>query len=479
MKSKKTPSPLEEITIDDEELPEGWTLNKLDYAGQWLTGGTPSRSKPEYFNGTIPWVKITDLNDGIVYSTEDKISELGLQNSAAKLLPVGTICVGIYGSIGKIGILGTQAATNQACGNCIVDETKVNSKFLYYYILSQRSDLLSRGRGGTQANINNKILRDWPLPLPPLTEQQRIVARVESLLSHVNAARDKIKRVPLIMKKFRLAVLTVGCSGRLTEEWREEHENKIQSPSLDDILIKRKLLWEERTSLGNSISQRKNRQKYKEPKGPIGDNIEDLPSCWIPITISQLAILDVGFSFSSQNFQNSGIRLLRGENIEPGSLRWIDTKYWSTEQIEDYHHLFLEKGEIVLGMDRPLISAGLKIARVKQDDLPCLLVQRVTRFKMIEPEYTDLLYYNLLTEKFRKYLSENGLTGSALPHITGSAVAEFSLALPSKEEAIEIVRRVSILLERADAFDQEVAAAGRRCERLTQSVLGKAFAGKL
>ena len=200
MKSKKIAPIPEYVFFKGEELPEGWLLLTLDKIGKWRTGGTPSRKITAYFGGNIPWVKSGDLKDGIVTSTEEKITESGVQNSSAKILPAGTVSVALYGAtIGKIGILGIDAATNQACANCIVDPKIISKEFLFYFILSQRQQLIETGQGGAQPNLTNKIIHDWPILLPPLSEQQRIVARIEALLSHIDSTRDRLSRVPLIM----------------------------------------------------------------------------------------------------------------------------------------------------------------------------------------------------------------------------------------------------------------------------------------
>src|SRR5436309_9891760 len=103
MKKATAPQfPIEEIE-DDTDLPEGWAATIIDTAGQWMTGGTPSRKVPAYFGGSIPWVKSGDLNDGVLSTTEEKITQDALQNSAAKLLPAGTVSIALYGAtIGKL-----------------------------------------------------------------------------------------------------------------------------------------------------------------------------------------------------------------------------------------------------------------------------------------------------------------------------------------------------------------------------------------
>ncbi len=480
-----------EEDLDVREVPEGWIVltikdlvsSKKNAIKRGPFGSSIKKSffVPEGFK--IYEQKNIIYNDfaaGNYFISEEKFRELEDFEIRS-----GDFIISCSGTIGKIAIVpnGIQRGIiNQALLKITLNEEKILSKYFFLLCNSERfqKKIARNTHGSTMQNISSvSDIKKITILLPPLSEQQRIVAYVEALLTHINTASNRLSRVPWIMKKFRQVVLVAACEGWLTEEWRENHRNKIQTPSLTDLLSHRKVLWKLRNSKFSSQLKNKTHQKYKEPKEPSKDNIVDLPVGWIPITVSQIAFLDVGFSFSSKEFQDSGIKLLRGENIEPGSLRWRETKYWSEDQIDDYQHLLLEDGEIVLGMDRPLISTGFKIARVTPEDLPCLLVQRVTRFKMVDPEYTDILYYNLQNEKFQKYLAENGLTGSALPHITGSAVKDYTLGLPSKEESNEITRRVNALFARADAFDRQVVAASRRCERLTQAVLGKAFRGEL
>jgi len=160
-------------------------------------------------------------------------------------------------------------------------------------------------------------------------------------------------------------------------------------------------------------------------------------------------------------------------------LRWIDTKYWPADSLAGLEHLMINEGDLILAMDRPVISSGLKLARAVRDDLPCVLVQRVTRFRMVEEETTPYLQYCLLRKAFLDFLTQDGMTGSDLPHITGTGVAEYTIPLPPIEEQREIVRRVEALFAHADQIKGHVRAATIRAERLPQSVLARAFRGEL
>jgi type I restriction enzyme S subunit len=177
----------------DGDVPTNWRDVTLKEIGQWSTGGTPSRKVPHYFGGSFPWVKSGDLRDGLVRSTEESLTQAGLDNSSAKLLPAGTVSVALYGAtIGRVGILDIQAATNQACANCVPDESQIDRWFLLYFLLSERQALIAAGQGGAQPNLTNQIVKDWPARLPPLDEQREIVSRVEDLLARSESIGLKI-----------------------------------------------------------------------------------------------------------------------------------------------------------------------------------------------------------------------------------------------------------------------------------------------
>lgn len=152
-----------------------WQRTALGDICVTTSGGTPSRSRPEFFGGHIPWIKSGDLTDGAVESCSEYITQQGLSQSSAKLFNEGTILLAMYGAtVGKLGILGMCAATNQAvCG--ITPPDALDRKFLFYFLLSQRPNLIGQSIGGAQPNISQTIIRELMLPIPPLPDQRRIV----------------------------------------------------------------------------------------------------------------------------------------------------------------------------------------------------------------------------------------------------------------------------------------------------------------
>lgn len=187
-KKIKKEKPLPEITDDEKpfEIPETWKWVRLGDVGSWASGATPARANTDYYGGKIPWLKTGDLNDGDIIDTSEYITELALKNTSVRLNPVGSVLMAMYGAtIGKIGILKIDATTNQACCACI-PYNGIFNKYLFYFLLSYRKDFIKMGAGGAQPNISKEKIVNTTIPLPPLAEQKRIVAKLEEILPLCN-----------------------------------------------------------------------------------------------------------------------------------------------------------------------------------------------------------------------------------------------------------------------------------------------------
>ncbi len=167
-----------------------------------VSGGTPSRSKTEYWNeGTIPWIKISNIKGKYVNEADEFITKRGLDKSSAKLLAKGTVLYSIFATLGEVGILGIDACTNQAiAGIAIKDVSKLDTDYLYYYLKSKKSYVNNIGRGVAQNNINMSILRNFEVPLPELCKQKEIVAILDMALNIIVARKQEIKKLDDLIK---------------------------------------------------------------------------------------------------------------------------------------------------------------------------------------------------------------------------------------------------------------------------------------
>lgn len=160
--------------------PEGWELASIGSLFQTSSGGTPSRKKVEYFDGDIPWLKTKELLDGPIFETEEKITKLGLQKSSAKLFPPKTVIIAMYGAtIGQLGVLLNQAATNQACCAILPTNDGPSWVFMFLTLLVHRDDLIDLRAGAAQQNINQGIVRDFEFVLP----NEAVLRAFEGLVS--------------------------------------------------------------------------------------------------------------------------------------------------------------------------------------------------------------------------------------------------------------------------------------------------------
>lgn len=192
-----------------------WKKEPLGKICKTTSGGTPSRKNQSYYqNGTIPWVKSGELENNIITTSEEFITEEGLLNSSAKIFPAGTLLIALYGAtIGKLAFLGIDAATNQAvCG--IFQNENVALKYLYYYLLFQRPNLIKQGVGGAQPNISQTILKKLEISYPDsITEQERIVTRIEELFSELDKAVETLQTTKQQLAVYRQAVYSSVYSG--------------------------------------------------------------------------------------------------------------------------------------------------------------------------------------------------------------------------------------------------------------------------
>ena len=192
-------NPKAEITCDNAhytqlpfEIPQNWSWTTLGKIGKWQSGSTPNRLNKDYYNGNIPWLKTGDLNDGYITHIPEYITEKALNETSVKLNPTGSVLIAMYGAtIGKIGILTFPATTNQACCACEVFKG-IDREFIFLFLLSHREEFIKMGGGGAQPNISKEKIINTYIPLPPFTEQQRIINAVNKIFAQLDTIMESL-----------------------------------------------------------------------------------------------------------------------------------------------------------------------------------------------------------------------------------------------------------------------------------------------
>ena len=414
--------------MEERELPVGWEIITLSEAATWGSGGTPSRKNPEYYGGTIPWVKTGELGPRILTKTEETISELGLVNSSAKLFPAGSIAVAMYGAtIGKVSMLGVASATNQACAVAVADPLAVRTEFLFHYLCSQRDEFANAGKGGAQPNISQGLIKGWLFPLAPLNEQRRIAAKLDTTLAAVEACRQRLDGVAAILKRFRQAVLAAATSGELTREWREERGTpEWTNEKASSVCAK--------VQSGGTPKE----GFIEEPGIPF-------------LKVYNLVNQQVDFEYKPQ-FVRPEIHLgpLAKSRVLPG--------------------------DVLMNIVGPPLG---KVAIAPDDHDEWNINQAITLFRPSDRIKGQWIYCLLCEGSAIRDIELRTKGSAGQINISLTQCREFIFPVPSLAEQDEILGRVDDLFTLADQLEARLNAARKIVDRLTPALLAKAFRGEL
>ncbi|MGE0045963.1 MAG: restriction endonuclease subunit S, partial [Hyphomonadaceae bacterium] len=384
-------------------------------------GGTPATDEPRFWNGDIPWVSPKDMKSDEISTSADWITLDAIENSAASLIPPGAVLAvvrsGILARTVPVGVTTRPLAVNQDI-KALCPGPRILPRFLFYFLLASEPALLARvSRAATVHRLSTDDLRNLPLTLPPLSEQKRIVAILDEVFEGIRIATANAEK------------------------------NLANARELDVALIE--------------------------------GFLRDLPSD-VQSSIGDVTDMVVGFAFKSRQYTDApeGVTLLRGDNIVQGALRWEDAKRWPQGDVKPYSDYLLRANDTVIAMDRTWVKAGVKFAQLSEQDLPCLLVQRVARLRCRHDLNHRFLFHLLRSRQFERYvLSIQG--GLGVPHISGGQIAAFVFAKPDLAEqgrVAEILDNASeALIAKAEAYRDRLAGV----ERLKQSILARAFSGQL
>ena len=208
-----TPSGIEWIG----DVPKHWDIGSLGYLASIQTGSTPDRAKPEYWDGDIPWLKTGELNYQRIVDSEERITEAGLANSAAKMAEVGTLMMAMYGqgvTRGRVAILGIRAAYNQACAAIAFGPRLCNDYARYFFVMAYRF-IRDTGNETSQMNLGSGTIAKMKILIPPIEEQKRIVGFLQGELSVFDALTTEAQRAIDLLQERRTALISAAVTGQI------------------------------------------------------------------------------------------------------------------------------------------------------------------------------------------------------------------------------------------------------------------------
>ena len=434
-KKIKKEKPLAEISEDEVpfDIPESWKWVKVGNVGSWSSGATPSRTNPAYYGGIIPWLKTGDLNDGFIKKIPEFITDWALEKTSVRLNPVGSVLMAMYGAtIGKLGILDISATTNQACCACIPYEG-IHNKYLFYYLMSMRRSYIGMAEGGAQPNISKEKIVNSLIPLPPLAEQKRIVAKIEELLPLIGryaVAYEKLEqfnaKFPEDMKK---SILQYAIQGKLVEQRAEEGTGE-------------ELYQQIQAEKQHLIAEKKIKKEKPLPEIAENEIPFDIPESWKWVRLNNIAESIVDCPHSTPKYLDMETEYCTIDtNCIDGKgditkWRYVDTDTYTAR----IARLTPQKDDIVYTREGSICRAAI----LPEGPKVCL-GQRVMLIRSANGVFPQFIRRLLMSPMVIRKLTEQQ-KGIGAKHVNVSDVCNLILPLPPLAEQERIVAKLEEIL---------------------------------
>lgn len=397
-----------------------WKTEPLGDIAFMTSGGTPSSKISAYYeNGTIPWVRSGELENGAIRDTEIKITQAGLDNSSAKIFPRGTLLIALYGAtIGKLAYLDIDACTNQAvCG--IFENDKVSLKYLYYFLLFHRPDLVKQGVGGAQSNISQTILKKLMVYYPvDKTEQLRIVARIEELFSELDNGVETLRKTKQQLAVYRQAVM----------------KSVFQGVAQNSATV----------SLGELLFGIEGGKSFKCEERPPQE--------------TEFGIVKVSaVTWGTYNEEES-------KTCQP--CQFIESKR-------------INVGDFLFSRANTLELVGNCVV-VETVNKNLMLSDKILRFHFKDGILPKYVMYYLRTREGKKQIQEFS-TGNqeSMRNIGQDRIKKITVPVCSTEDQNKVISEIETRLSVCDSIEKTVDTALQQAEAMRQSILKQAFEGKL
>lgn len=434
-----------------DELPHGWASLRLDELVCSRKGKKPNASRPEASKGFVPYLDIQAIEKGDISSYAEAVSSRLGTNEDVFVVWDGARSG--WAGLGREGAIGSTIMALQPKAG--------DRRYIYRWLQSQFQHINTNTRGTGIPHVDPEVFWNLEIPLAPFAEQRRIVAKLTELLGKVDACQQRLAKIPVLLKRFRQSVLAAACSGRLTADWREEKGIKHEAKTdLESYLALTKSL----------------RPRTREAEPTEGHELltDDTPSEW------EMPPLDEVFRFidyrgKTPKKSSNGKRLISAKNIKMGYISEEPVEYVSN----DFYRKWMTRGFPKVG-DIFFVTEGhtMGFAALNNRTDEFALSQRTITLQPWQPIETRALFYFILSPTFQKVVALNA-TGSAAVGIKAAKFRGLPIPFPSLAEQQEIVRRVEGLFALADQIEARFTQARAQVDKLTPSLLARAFRGQL
>ena len=452
----KKPAPVVASEIDEEEipfeLPENWCWCRLGDLFTTSSGTTPASKNPNYYlNGTINWVRTTDLNNDILTSTEIQITEKAKEDCNLKIIPQESVCIALYGGAGTIGknsLIRFDTTINQSV--CAIHPNGFcRMEYIQLFMQWQRPNWMEMASGSRKdPNINQIIVKDCLFPLPPLAVQNAIVAKLEQVLplvdAYENALLQKEELKSALPDKVKKAILQEAITGQLTEAWRKDASIKENGKQLLDRIIEErnaKLLaeWEE---------AKKTNSKAKKPAPVVASEIDEedipfeVPESWCWCRLGDLASIARGGSPRPINDfltnEPDGYNWIKISDTDKGG-KYINGTKQKIKKEGLYKTRLIHKGDF-------LLTNSMSFGRPYISNIDGCIHDGWLVFSFINELINPDFIYNLLSSPFIYDSFSQSAAGGVVQNLNTDKVIDTLVPLPPLEEQKEIVKKVEELL---------------------------------
>ncbi len=418
-------------------LPEGWAKTSLGAVCSKPQYGWTSKAAKQ---GRIRYLRTTDISNGKIDWETVPFCALEPESVEKYQIHKDDVVVSRAGSVG-VSIRIEEIPQQTVFASYLIrfnPSSAALPKYVEYFLKSHDywRSISEYSAGIAVPNVNASKLAEIEFPLAPLNEQKRIVEKLEKLLGKVEAAQERLDRIPAILKRFRQSVLAAACSGRLTPDWRESSEIDSDTGFPEGWSI---------VELGSLF-----------PKGGIFDG-------------------PFGSNLKSSDYSESGVRVLRLENV--GHLNFIGEKetYIDTAKYETLKKHTVGEGDIIFAS---FIADEIRACILPK--LETMAIAKADCFCLRPNDEVDRKYLVFQLVNRRTYDELVGFVhGATRPRINTTQLKTLTLPICSPEEQKEIVRRVEELFKFADQIEERYKKARSYTDKLTQSILAKAFRGEL